>query len=219
MSKEYVRQHPYTKLGEDAVKAVGDLSMALDSALEANQERCNTAHKALQARDESLADAKNLRERYAELQVKVNGSLATKAVNERNEALLRAEEAEKGKEGWQKRAEQAELQLAACGVAATGWAKGKDCKQGDYGWSASFADVLDLRDRFEKMDIERERAAKQDKVYKAHPEPATEMPLPTSGTARVVWKDNPETAECRLTVAEQVEGLRSKVAELERKLG
>ena len=41
--------------------------------------------------------------------------------------------------------EQLRVQLAGCGVAALGYAKGKnDCKKGGYGWSQSFEDVKTL---------------------------------------------------------------------------
>lgn len=41
--------------------------------------------------------------------------------------------------------EQTRVQLAGCGCAALGY--GGDCKQGDYGWSASFGDVVRMRER------------------------------------------------------------------------
>jgi hypothetical protein len=40
-------------------------------------------------------------------------------------------------------AEQLRVQLAGCSAAALGY--GGDCKRGDYGWSASFGDVMSLR--------------------------------------------------------------------------
>jgi len=46
--------------------------------------------------------------------------------------------------------EQLRVQLAVCGVAALGYAKGKnDCKKGDYGWSVSFEDVKRMRAELE----------------------------------------------------------------------
>lgn len=50
------------------------------------------------------------------------------------------------------RVEQLEVQLAGCGVAALGWAKdGQRAKQGHYGWSGSYQDVLDLREKYERQ--------------------------------------------------------------------
>ena len=48
--------------------------------------------------------------------------------------------------------EQLRCQLAGCGVAALG-ATGPELivKQGDYGWSASYQDVLELRRRYEEL--------------------------------------------------------------------
>lgn len=48
------------------------------------------------------------------------------------------------------RIEQLECQLAGCMTAATGWAKDPP-RQGDWGWSKSFQDVLELRTRFENQ--------------------------------------------------------------------
>lgn len=59
------------------------------------------------------------------------------------------------------RAEQAEVQLAGCSVAATGGATGKnDCGQGDYGWSPAFDDVKKLRARADALakDVTRLKA-------------------------------------------------------------
>lgn len=49
-------------------------------------------------------------------------------------------------------AEQLRVQLAGCGVAALGHADGLKC--GDYGWSASFHDVLTLRARADRLQAE-----------------------------------------------------------------
>lgn len=50
------------------------------------------------------------------------------------------------------RAEQAELQLAGCSVAALGWNE-SPAKPGDYGYSASYGDVLKLRRDFEELTV------------------------------------------------------------------
>lgn len=48
-----------------------------------------------------------------------------------------------------KEIERLRVQLAGCGVAALGYATGKNAvKKGDYGWSASFQDVEDLWDKY-----------------------------------------------------------------------
>jgi len=48
--------------------------------------------------------------------------------------------------------ERLQVQLAGCGVAAGGWAKGEnDCKPGDYGHSASFDAVKQLRAEVERL--------------------------------------------------------------------
>ena len=53
---------------------------------------------------------------------------------------------------WKERAEQAETQLAGCGVAALGWSKGeRRAEPGDWGYSASYQDVLNLRERWEAL--------------------------------------------------------------------
>lgn len=50
------------------------------------------------------------------------------------------------------RREKAEVQLAGCGVAADGWAKGdNDCSQGDYGWSPAFESTKAIRAQFDAL--------------------------------------------------------------------
>ena len=43
-----------------------------------------------------------------------------------------------------------EVQLAGCGAAALGW-NAEQAQAGDYGWSASYADVLKLREEVESL--------------------------------------------------------------------
>ena len=45
--------------------------------------------------------------------------------------------------------EQERVKLAGCGCEALGYAK--DCNKGDYGYSASFQDVRDLREKYEQL--------------------------------------------------------------------
>lgn len=52
------------------------------------------------------------------------------------------------KKYWQEQCERLQVQLAGCGVAALGWNK-KLARRKDFGWSASYADVLKLRKAFE----------------------------------------------------------------------
>ena len=49
-------------------------------------------------------------------------------------------------------AEQLEVQLAGCATAASGWNQ-NPAKQGDYGWSPAYQDVLDLRRRMEALEV------------------------------------------------------------------
>lgn len=48
-----------------------------------------------------------------------------------------------------KQCEQLTVQLSGCGAAALGWCQSEPAKVGDYGWSASYQDVLNLRKRLE----------------------------------------------------------------------
>lgn len=50
-----------------------------------------------------------------------------------------------------KRHDRLQVQLAGCGVAALGDKTVQGLKQGDYGYSASFEDVMELRRRFEVL--------------------------------------------------------------------
>lgn len=69
--------------------------------------------------------------------------------------MFRSANAERDK--WKERAERAETQLAGCGTAAMGWNQ-NPAKQGDWGWSASYQDVLDLRRKWEALNAERDHA-------------------------------------------------------------
>jgi len=69
--------------------------------------------------------------------------IVTKEIKSFISSLLQAKDAE---------IEQLRVQLAGCGVAALG---GQEvAKKGDYGWSASYQDVLKLRKKFEAKDAE-----------------------------------------------------------------
>lgn len=48
-------------------------------------------------------------------------------------------------------AEQLRVQLAGVTTAALGWSKGNEAKQGQYGWSPAYQDVLSLRQAWEKL--------------------------------------------------------------------
>ena len=49
-------------------------------------------------------------------------------------------------------ADRLRVQLVGCGVAALGYATGKNAiEKGSYGYSASFQDVVDLQDKYQKL--------------------------------------------------------------------
>lgn len=53
---------------------------------------------------------------------------------------------------YRKTAEQLEVQLAGCSVAASGWStKSEGCVPGKYGYSIAYQDVLDLREKYEAL--------------------------------------------------------------------
>lgn len=47
--------------------------------------------------------------------------------------------------------EQLQVQLAGCSVAALGWSGDAPAKPGEYGWSQSYQDALDLRNKYELL--------------------------------------------------------------------
>lgn len=49
------------------------------------------------------------------------------------------------------RVDQLNTQLAGVTTAALGWSKGQEAKQGQYGWSPAYQDVLVLRQRLEAL--------------------------------------------------------------------
>jgi hypothetical protein len=197
-------------------------------------------NEALQAREDALEDAKNLRERYAELQTSLHTRLVctlpsyeAEHAEERN-ANLRAK-----LDVARSLTEQLEVQLAGCSVAALGGTK-EPAERFSYAWLQPCE--MDRNDWKENSDSWRHKyeawlstptAAPRAGLYISYPEPDTETRVdlgPAQGIPGYmkepvqVWKDNPkttvlaeQTAECGLTVAEQVEGLRNKVLELERK--
>lgn len=52
------------------------------------------------------------------------------------------------------RNEQLQIQLAGCGVAALGWTKPGEIKPGDWAYSASLQDVLNLRAEVESLRMQ-----------------------------------------------------------------
>jgi hypothetical protein len=48
-------------------------------------------------------------------------------------------------------AEQLEVQLAGCGVAASGWSAKDPAPRGCWGWSPAYQDVLELREKYEAL--------------------------------------------------------------------
>ena len=270
MTEEYVRQHPYTKLGEDAVKAVGDLSMALDNSYDVENSDKERYRKLEERLRESLADANNLRDRYAELQaMHLSGidlhnaqrdlgfcrealrvasddkaALKTKLEGvQRNLADWRVKYdfVKSDKDVWQekaaeqtKRAEKAEADLGNVLVML----HGAEHRYADL--LNRHKNVVEERDQWMKEAANwkyKYEAVHGPDVYKAHPAaaPRTEWQIkyPEPSTqyveqdkdGNVVYKGYVEqypvkytkstvlaeqTAECRLTVAEQVEGLETR---------
>jgi len=186
MTEEYVRQHPRTRLGEEAIKAVDLLSKALDNAMEANQERCSTAHKALQARDEALEDAKNLRERYAELQAMHLSGIdlhnAQRDLGFCREALRVASD--------DKAALKTKLEVVQRNLAD--WRMKYDFVKSDKDVWQQRAEKAE-----EKLSL---LTPKRTEWQIKYPEPPTELKKTVEF----------QTVECRLTVAEQVEGLETR---------
>jgi len=62
---------------------------------------------------------------------------------------------------------QSEVQLAGCGTAALGLIR-EPAKQGDYGWSRSYQDVLDLRRKYEACEDQADFAAGEASRIKQH---------------------------------------------------
>ncbi len=63
-------------------------------------------------------------------------------------------EAREERDRWEARTEKAEVQLAGCSVAALGGSP--EAKMGDYGWNASYRDVVNLRQRCDRAEAERD---------------------------------------------------------------
>src|SRR4051812_49390715 len=67
--------------------------------------------------------------------------------------------------------ERLEVQLAGCGAVALGW-DNSDCTKGDYGWSASLADVRELRKKYTALFYEKQHVVAPDRnVVSLPPDP------------------------------------------------
>lgn len=117
--------------GRGIETTVADLCERRGLALNASEEQLRKTHAHVVELEAGLV--------VMALEVDTHKARATHAEKGRDAATKRAETAEAS-------LEQRDVQLAACGVAAQGWATGEnDCSAGDYGWSASFGDVKALR--------------------------------------------------------------------------